>query len=139
MVKYGDMSRKEAKTSLSKILYGGRPDFDLPFLWALWGETQAAAQILLNNNEFDYLQDKFSDRRHPQATRLFYALSKFEDDALTQCTSDFKDSHSGSLVNAFIYDGFIGIPAETADQEDIEATLKTVSEQSAFSWAVEKM
>ena len=75
---YGGVDSQAAKKILNKIMYFGRPDYNLPFLWALAHDFRMAAQVVLSSDEFAYLRDMFNDRRNPQATRLFYAISKYE-------------------------------------------------------------
>ena len=136
---YCDMSPKAANKSLQKVLYGGKPDVDLPFLWALWGEVQAAGQVLLGSQEFEYLRDMFGQRPFPHATRLFYALSSFEDEALSHFITDFKDTFPTGNVNSLIYDGCICLLPADADEADVGALVTMVSDLSAVNWSVAKI
>lgn len=136
---YAGVSIKEAKKSLGKLCYGGMPDYNLPFMWALWGEMQAAARILLADTEFHYLDDYFADRKHPEKTRLFYAISKLEDAALMRAAGDFLDGFGGSHLNCFIYDGFIGITPPDVEDAAIVELAASMSEDNVVVWSVDRL
>ena len=139
LVVYGDMTKADAKQCLSKLMYGGRPVFDLPFLWALWAEMQAASRVLLDNEEFAYLSDMFGNRRYPEASRLFYAVSNYEDALLHQVISDYKDTFHTAKINALIYDGFIAIQNDADTEEEIKDALDTFAEQTGFKWSYQRL
>ena len=128
-----------SQKSLQKVMYGGKPDVDLPFLWALWGEVQAAGQMLLGSQEFEYLRDMFGQRPFPHATMLFYALSSFEDEALSHFITDFKDTFPTGNVNSLIYDGCICLLPADADEADVGVLVTMVSDLSAVNWSVAKI
>ena len=69
----------EAKKALTKVMYLGRPTWDIPILWGLLRETREAPAFVLSMLSFHYLANKFADRRNPVASRLSYALAAEED------------------------------------------------------------
>jgi len=95
-----------AKRAISKIIYTGKPPFDLPFLWALVEEVRDATHSILALPQFAYLRQHFGDRRKPEASRLAYALMAKEDEALQTLASTIS-SVAGAQVYTYLYDGLI--------------------------------
>ena len=72
---YQEIQQRGAKKSIIKLFYGGKPDVELPFLWALGTEVSRATDEILAAVKFRYLQDHFRGRRDPRASRLSYAAA----------------------------------------------------------------
>ena len=136
---YGDVDSQAAKKILNKIMYFGRPDYNLPFLWALVHDFRMAAQVVLSSDEFAYLRDMFNDRRNPQATRLFYAISKYER-AHVDRMSRAVEEHSNERLRTTVYmfDGFIAMPTESQPlsemPEEAQRSMETYGRQFDITW-----
>ena len=122
-------------------MYGGKPVYDAPFLWALRAEVVAASQVVLGCDEFAYLRGKFQDRNTPENTRLFYAISKLEDQAMRAFCTDLVDAFPNAHVSAYIFDGFIAVlpQAQDFDMETLQSLMGQVLEQSGVQWVASKL
>ena len=112
---------------------------DLPFLWALYAEVQAATSIILADDEFAYLRDKFTSRRCPQSTRLFYAMSKLEDDALRSFCSDLKDAFCTVRISCYIFDGVIALFPQPVAPAEFQAVLDDIHAVQGVKWVPQIM
>eukprot|EP00959_Pyramimonas_sp_CCMP1952_P078307 1637071-Pyramimonas_sp.AAC.1 len=83
---YLGVDAADAKKSISRIFCLGLPTSDLPFLWSLASDVAQAAHLLMQMPDNRHLQDMVGDRKHPRATRFFYAVSKSEGQLLARVT-----------------------------------------------------
>ena len=135
LMEYTGIDAKSAKKALIKIIYGGKPMYDLPFLWALVGEVHAASKALLSTDEFAHLTGKFTDRSGGGApTRLFYALAALEDDLMYQMCIDLKDCVPNSRIITYMFDGFVALPPPGYDAASIDIALANFQEIFGMVW-----
>ena len=135
-----DISAKEAKKLLIKILHWGRPSHPLPLLWALAVQMRAAAEIVLQKSKFDHLASMFSDRRLPSATRLHYALSSIEDSLVEEVTTALVEEFGGELqVTVLIFDGLIVKVQVTSHAARVRRILDKVGAAAHVAFTVEQL
>ena len=108
LANYFGVPTKAIKKQLVAILHCGRPQSDLPLLWALAVEMRKATMTVLEQPKFHYLNKRFTSRRFPQATRLHYALSTIEDklmqDLKVELAREFPDT---ATVQVYMFDGVV--------------------------------
>eukprot|EP00959_Pyramimonas_sp_CCMP1952_P388810 8146519-Pyramimonas_sp.AAC.1 len=97
-----DVDAADAKKPLSRIFDLGLPTSDLPFLWSLASDVAQAAHLPMQMPANRHLQDMFGDRKHPRATRLFYAVSESEDQLLARVTDGI--ANIGWRPSALLFD-----------------------------------
>ena len=102
MGEYLDVDAALAKKSISRIFGLGMPESDVPFLLSLASDLAQAAHLVLQMPDNRNLQGMFSDRAHPRATRFFYAVSKVEDELLTNVNNFI--GNSGGRPSATLFD-----------------------------------
>lgn len=100
----GDMDAKAAQKDFNRLLYFGRPTYDLPFMRALLHEMRFAVQGVLDSDEFEYLWGMFEERRNPFATRLFCALSKHKRMVVDQMAVGIKGALRDVRINVCMFD-----------------------------------
>ena len=73
--------------------------------------------------------------------RIFYALTKYEDAALTQCTMDLKDGFPHGIINSYIFDVFVAITPADVENDSVVEVLRLSFEQSSHHarWSTEKL
>ena len=121
------ISVKEAKKSIIKTLFWGSPQYELPLLWALAIQMRTASLWLLDRPDFQDLQQMFGDRAHPQATRLFYALSSFEDTIVGDIHKRIQAQlGEAAEVTTYMFDGLI-VRVNIGDSEALYQILHKVS------------
>ena len=122
---YSGIPEKDAKISIIKLFYGGLPDVELPFLWALGAEISRATGVILGAEKFRYLQGHLRGRRNPMASRLSYALAAGEDKILMALRESVGRNMEGANISAFMFDGAV-ISTAAHRRDEIEALLNKV-------------
>ena len=115
MQDYADIPLSDAKKSITKMFGLGLPDYDIPFLWALSMDVYTFRAALQRSPKYNRLSAMFTDRKNPEATRFFYALSPVEDERTMRAVSMFEIDAFAS-ISALIFDGAIMTSASTPDE-----------------------
>lgn len=104
--RYMDIPLKNAKKVLLKVFHLGKPDCDLPLLWALAGEVRLATETILEQPDLVHLKGMFGARPNPLSSRLHYAISKDEDALLADVEKAIGSVH-GARVVSYAFDGCV--------------------------------
>ena len=132
---YLDVSASEAKKVLIGLFFTAFPKNDLPFLWSLRKLLASASQIILGSRSYEYLANKFSDRKNPRATRFSYALFGKEDHILSELQETLQRIIPRAAVLSYMFDGAIfKLPADEVDL--VQDAVKVVSEKHQVTMKV---
>jgi hypothetical protein len=134
---YLGCNEDEAKKVITTIFHLGRPRDDLPLLWALAVEQQKAIRCLLSLPENAHLNNKFTDRPHPLATRLHYALSAVEDRVMADVEQAFLEAGLAQPIVVRMFDGCI-TRVPTMRVATVHEALEKVSEQWSVAFKVDR-
>eukprot|EP00973_Karenia_brevis_P063092 8772102-Karenia_brevis.AAC.1 len=85
----------------------GQPTYCIPFLWALSEEVANSVPVILSSDGFQYLRDSFADRRHPMASRFFYAITPAEDANVQAMVSSAAEKFASVQLECNIFDEFV--------------------------------
>jgi hypothetical protein len=110
---YSATSADEAKVSLTKLFYGGKPGCDIPFLRKLCAEIQTGVQKILSTDKYQSTNQLFASRKKPVFSRLASILSFCENEMLVRVVSDIKAT--GNLNIVLLFDGALVQCLDAAD------------------------
>ena len=133
-----NISVKAAKKQLITILHYGRPQSQLPFLWALAVELRMAARVLLDLPEFTHLSGMFGARRHPDATRLHYAVSSMQDlviQSLEKALGDEFEDEAKIIV--YMFDGLVVQTQGVGNERRVRRVLDAVGMAASVKFTME--
>ena len=68
----------EAKKKLLRIIFGGNPGTDLPFLWKLRSKVEKSVEIILGLEKYEFLHRFFEERPNPKFSRISYVIAEKE-------------------------------------------------------------
>jgi len=75
-------------------------------LWDLSAQLHEAIDLVLQDDKFLYLSNKFGSRRNPKATRMHFALASIED-AIIQSIERKIQGTIGARINVLMFDGIV--------------------------------
>ena len=124
--RYFHTDLKNAKCMLTKLFYGGVPDADIPFMWALKNEIDDSVDELLaeNDNMFGNL---FQDRRNPKYTKFAYMMAELENNLLESILEKVQND-AGLRPISLIYDGSIIEVKNDEDRRNLEQCIRNAEE-----------
>ena len=125
LAKYLCVDIQEAKKELIRIFYGGNPRLNIPWLRKLGHEVQAAANLILQDHRYAHLSELYTDRKHPEFSRLCSLLSFDEAELL-----DSIRMHPNVTMQVALFDG--GIVSTSSLSDDIHLYLACESASQAI-------
>jgi len=136
---YLSLPIKAVKKSLAALLHCARPQSELPLLWALAVEFRMAAKVVLESPAHAHLMTKFSERKHPLATRLHYALSSVEDSIVRDVEKAVQEAFGErAQIITYMFDGLIVRMANLGCSDSLRKILDDVGKRRGVHFSLEK-
>ena len=98
---------------------------------------QRAVDEVLRNDDFQYLNNRFEDRRNPRASRLSYALSAMEDEVLEHLC-EAAESVGGVTRSVYLFDGAL-VERRDANFGEVHEALSNAAERAGVEVTLKLM
>ena len=122
------------------LLHCAVPQCELPVLWALASEMHMATRVILATPEFMHLNTMFQERRHPVASRVFYALASIEDRFLQHLEESLLNEFGEDCdVLVYMFDGAVVRMRKTGNEPHLRQVLDSVGERLGVTCSIERM